>query len=107
MKSDTFPTIANFFAYVATQFGTSIKAVQCDNGRKFDYSSAQTFFLTHGAHLRMSCPYTSAQNGKAECIIRSTNNIIRSLLFQVSMPSSYWAEALATATYLLNILPTK
>ena len=55
----------------------------------------------------MSWPYTSAQNGKAERIIRSTNNIIRSLLFQASMPPSYWVEALATATYLLNILPTK
>jgi len=81
MKYDTFPTLANFFVYVATQFGTHIKAVQCDNGREFDNSSARTFFLTHGVHLRMSCPYTSAQNGKAERIIRSTNNIIHSLLF--------------------------
>jgi hypothetical protein len=55
----------------------------------------------------MSCPYTSPQNGKAECIIRSINNVVRSLLFQVSMPPSYWVEALSTATGLLNILLTK
>ena len=55
----------------------------------------------------MSCPYTSPQNGKAERIIRTTNDVIRSLLFQASMPPSYWAEALHTATLLLNILPTK
>ena len=55
----------------------------------------------------MSCPYTSPQNGKAERIIRSINNVVRSLLFQASMPPSYWAEALSTATLLLNILPTK
>jgi hypothetical protein len=29
----------------------------------------------------MSCPYTSPQNGKAERIIRSINNVIRTLLF--------------------------
>jgi histone deacetylase 1/2 len=55
----------------------------------------------------MSCPYTSAQNGKAKRIIRSTNNMIRSLLFQARVPPAYWAEALHTATHLLNILPTK
>ena len=71
---------------MSTQFGRTVKAVQCDNGKEFDNSSSRTFFLTHGVHLRMSCPYTSSQNGKAERIIRSTNNIVRSLLFQASLP---------------------
>ena len=60
LKSDTFSILANFFAHVTTQNGATIKAVQCNNGREFDNSSARTFFLTHGAHLRMSCPYTSS-----------------------------------------------
>jgi hypothetical protein len=55
----------------------------------------------------MSCPYTSAQKGKAERVIRSINNIIRTLLIQSSVPPNFWATALGTATYLLNILPTK
>ena len=54
-----------------------------------------------------SCPYTSSQNGKAERILRSINNIVRSLLFQASLPTFYWVEGLHTATYLLNRLPTK
>ena len=107
LKSDTYDTLANFFSYVTTQFGATVKAVQCDNGRKFDNSNARTFFLACGTHLRMSCPYTSPQNGRAERIIRSTNNILRSLLFQASLPPSYWVEALHTATHLLNLLPTK
>ena len=107
LKSNAFPTITQFFALVSTQFGTTIKAVQCDNGREFDNSSSRTFFLTHGVRLRMSCPYTSAQNSKAERIIRSINNVIRSLLFQASLPPSFWVEAMQTATYLINILPTK
>jgi hypothetical protein len=107
LKSDTFSTLANFFAYARTQFGTTIKSVQCDNGREFDNSLARTFFLSHGVTLRMSCPYTSQQNGKAERSIRTLNNILRSLLFQVSLPPVYWVEALHTATYLVNRLPTK
>jgi hypothetical protein len=48
LKSDTFTTLPNFFAYVATQFGSTIKAIQCDNGREFDNSSTRTFFLSKG-----------------------------------------------------------
>ena len=107
LKSDTFSTIANFFAHVRTQFGTTIKSVECDNGREFDNSMSRTFFLSHGVALRMSCPYTSQQNGKAERSIRTMNNILRSLLFQASLPPVYWVEALHTATYLVNRLPTK
>jgi hypothetical protein len=55
----------------------------------------------------MSCPYTFPQNDRAERMIRTTNDVVRSLLFQASLPTHYWAEALATATYLLNRLPTK
>ncbi|WVZ89823.1 hypothetical protein U9M48_036181, partial [Paspalum notatum var. saurae] len=47
------------------------------------------------------------QNGRAERMIRSINNIIRSLLFQAAMPPSYWVEALSMSTHLLNLLPTK
>jgi hypothetical protein len=68
---------------------------------------ARTFFLSHGVTLRMSCPYTSQQNGKAERSIRTINNILRSLLFQASLPPAYWVEALHTAAYLVNRLPTK
>jgi histone deacetylase 1/2 len=107
LKSDTFSTISNFFAHVHTQFGYTNKTVQCDNGREFGNSASRAFFLAHGVTLRMSCPYTSQQNGKAERMIRTTNNVTRTLLFQASMPSSYWADALAIATLLLNRLPTK
>jgi hypothetical protein len=47
-----------------------------------------------------------AQNGRAERITRTTTNMIRRLLFQASLPTSYWAEALHTATHLLNCLPS-
>ena len=106
-KSETFKTLSHFFAWVSTQFGRSVQAIQCDNGREFDNSSSRSFFLTHGIQLRMSCPYTSAQNGKAERMIRTTNDIMCSLLFQASVPPHFWVEALHTATYLLNRLPSK
>jgi hypothetical protein len=58
-KSDTFTTLSNFIAYVATQFSCTVKAIQCNNGREFDNSSTRTFLLSKGAQLWMLCPYTS------------------------------------------------
>jgi hypothetical protein len=89
LKSDTFTTLSNFFSYVSTQFGRTVKAIQCDNGREFDNSSTRIFLLSNDTQLRMSCPYTSSQNGKTERIIRSINNVIRTLLIQASLPGRY------------------
>ncbi|XP_066344097.1 uncharacterized protein [Miscanthus floridulus] len=106
LSSDTFTTLLHFFAWVSTQFGLTIKAVQCDNGREFDNGTSRAFFLSHGVQLRMSCPYTSSQNGKAERMIRTTNDTMRTLLLQASLPARFWAESLHTSTYLLNRLPS-
>src|SRR6185312_15919597 len=105
-KSVTFPTLLHFFAWVSTQFSLTVKAVQCDNGREFDNSISRSFFLSQGVQLCMSCPYTSPQNGKTERMIRTMNDIVRTLLIQAFLPLRFWAESLHTATYLLNRLPS-
>nr|GEZ18346.1 ribonuclease H-like domain-containing protein [Tanacetum cinerariifolium] len=56
--------------------------------------------------MRFSCPKTSQQNRKSEWMIRTINNVIRTLLFQAHLPPSFWVEALHMAAYLLNILPS-
>jgi hypothetical protein len=89
VKSDTFFTLSKIFAFVSTQFGRTIKAIQCDNGREFDNTSSQAFFTTHKVVLRMSCPYTSPQNDKAKHTLRTLNNMIRFLLFQASFLVRY------------------
>ena len=80
---------------------------QTDNGREFDNTANRTLFNSHGTILRLTCPYTSQQNGKAERILRTINDGIRTLLIHASMPPQWWAEALATSTYLLNRRPCK
>jgi histone deacetylase 1/2 len=97
-KSDTADTLIAFIAYARTQFSRPVVAMQADNGTEFLNSAVTTFLTSHGMHLRLSCPYTSPQNGKAERAIRTINDATRTLLFQSSMPPEYWAEAVATAT---------
>jgi hypothetical protein len=89
LKSDTFTTLTHFFAWVSTQFRRPVHALKCDNGREFDKHASRSFFLASGVQLRPSCPYTSAQNGRAERMIRTTTNMICCLLFQASLTASY------------------
>jgi transposase InsO family protein len=81
--------LLSFVAYAHTQFSRPIMAIQAGNGTEFLNSTVTSFLTTHGIRLRMSCPYTSAQNGKAERAIRTINDVSRTLLFQSSMPPSY------------------
>ncbi|GKE05777.1 ribonuclease H-like domain-containing protein [Tanacetum coccineum] len=105
-KSDLFDTFVTFRAYVNQQFNVDIKALQCDHGGEFDNARFHTLFRQNGIQFRFSCPKTSQQNGKSERMLRTLNNITRTLLFQAHIPPSYWVEALNMAAHLLNVLPS-
>lgn len=104
-KSEVFSCLVVFHAYICTQFQLPLLALQPDNGREFDNHALRSYLTAHGVQLRLSCPYTSSQNGKAERIIRTLNDCVRSLLFHASMPGTFWVEAHSTATHLLNRRP--
>lgn len=104
-KSEVLQLILSFHVYVTNQFQHPIFALQTDNGREFDNFALRSFLTSHGIQFRLSCPYTSQQNGKAERILRTLNDSVRTLLFHCGAPSSFCAEALATATYLLHRRP--
>ena len=106
-KSDVLPTLISFHAFVRTQFSLPSQCFQTDNGREFDNSASRAFFATHGIALRLTCPYTSQQNGRAECVLRTINDSVHTLLFHASVPATFWPDTLATATYLLNRRPCR
>ncbi|GJR62054.1 ribonuclease H-like domain-containing protein [Tanacetum coccineum] len=105
-KSDVLSKFIHFRAYVKNHFNCDIKSLQCDHGGEFDNTALHQLFVTNGISIRFSCPKTSQQNGKSERMIRTINNMIRTLLFQAHLPPTFWVEALHMAAYLLNILPS-
>lgn len=54
-----------------------------------------------------SCRHTPEQNGVAERKNRILLEITRALIIESRVPNTFWPEALATAIYLINRLPTK
>lgn len=47
-KSNTFLGLSHLFVWVSTQFGCTIRGVQCDNRQEFDNFVSRTFFLSQG-----------------------------------------------------------
>jgi histone deacetylase 1/2 len=99
------PTLLTFHAFVQAQFGRPILAFQTDNGREFDNTIFRSFLAAHGIVFRLTCPYTSQQNGRAERILRTLNDSVRTMLLHAALPLSFWPDALHTAIYLLNRRP--
>jgi transposase InsO family protein len=106
-KSDVLPTLIAFHAFVQTQFQLKIMCFQTDNGKEFDNSASRAFFAANGIALRLTCPYTSQQSGRAERVLRTLNDGTQSTSLQASLPSSFWPDALLTSSYLLNRRPCR
>jgi transposase InsO family protein len=80
-KSYANVVLAFFHAFVHTQFNLPLVSIQCDNGREFKNAKLHSLAAAHDIHMCFSCPYTSQQNGIAECIICTINDIVYPLLF--------------------------
>jgi hypothetical protein len=65
-KSDVYSVFIAFRAHIHTQFEREIKNLQCDNGREYDNGQFRELCQNTSVSLRLSCLYTSPQNGKAE-----------------------------------------
>ena len=55
----------------------------------------------------MSAPRTPQKNGVEERRNRTLLDLVRSMLSYSYLPISFWGYALETATYLLNLIPSK
>ena len=104
-KSEVRQVLQNFCAYTEKQFGLSVKIVRSDNGTEFTCLSS--FFKQEGIIHQTSCVGTPQQNGRVERKHRHILNVARSLLFQASLPTRFWGEAILASAHVINITPTK
>ena len=65
-KSDFYDTFIQFQKFVENQHSARIKIFQSDGGAEFTSNCFKTHLHTSGIHHQLSCPYSPAQNGRAE-----------------------------------------
>ncbi|KAL0298504.1 UNVERIFIED_CONTAM: Retrovirus-related Pol polyprotein from transposon TNT 1-94 [Sesamum radiatum] len=105
-KSQAVPLLETYLQMVQTQFDAKVKFVRSDNGLEFLSLQCQSLFSNLGIIHQRSCTYTPQQNGLVERKHRHLLNVARALMIQASLPKKFWGEAILTATYLINRLPS-
>jgi Integrase core domain len=105
-KSEVFSHFVTFTNLVETQYNKKIKILCTDNGTEFINQSFLNFINSKGIIHQTSCVYTPQQNGISERKNRHLLEMTRALLFQNNVPKFFWSEAVLTAAYLINRLPS-
>jgi hypothetical protein len=72
-----------------------------------EYEKLNSFFQKVGITHHVSCPHAHQQNGSAERKYRHIVKVGLALLANASMSLKFWDEAFLTATFLINLLPSK
>lgn len=106
-KSDLLHIFKAFLSLIQNQFNTSIKNLRSDNGSEYMDKEMRKLLLEKGIHHQTSNVYTPQQNGIAERKHRHILSVARSLMFSMDVPKYLWGEAVLTATYLINRMPSR
>jgi hypothetical protein len=116
-KSQSLDVFKSFKAEVENQLGAKIKAVKSDRGGeyygRYDGSGEQRpgpfakYLEECGIVPQYTMPGQPRMNGVAERRNRTLKDMVRSMINHSSLPESLWGEALKTAVYLLNRVPSK
>ncbi|RVX21666.1 Retrovirus-related Pol polyprotein from transposon TNT 1-94 [Vitis vinifera] len=97
------------------QFSNQVSQASCvqshilksDNAKEYFTSSLSTYLQNHGIIHISSCIDTPQQNEVAERKNRHLLEVVRCLMFSSNVPNYFWGEAILTATYLINRMPSR
>ena len=115
-KFESFKTFKAFKAKVELQQGKMIKVVHYDKGGEYYGRYDETRcnpgpFARYLQECDIDAQYTMSgtpqQNGIVERRNHMLLDMVRCMLVSSSLPEFLWAEALKTATYILNQVPSK
>lgn len=102
-----FNAFEEFRCMAERQTGKKLKTIRTDNGKEFTNRKLEDHLKRLGIRHQTTADYTPEQNGLAERVNRTIVERARCMLYEAGLPKSFWAEATATAVYLVNRSPTK
>ncbi|RYE20620.1 MAG: hypothetical protein EOP45_10745 [Sphingobacteriaceae bacterium] len=115
-KDEALDAFKVFKAEVEKQCGKQIKIVRSDRGGEYYGRYTENgqapgpfakFLQEHGIVAQYTMPGTPDQNGVSERRNRTLMDMVRSMRSKTKLPQFLWTEALKTAVYILNRVPTK
>ena len=102
-----FSIFKQFKLLVEKQCDSSIKLLRTDGGGEYTSHEFEDICKNEGIVHEVMAPYTPQHNGTLERRNRTLLNMVRCMLREKNLPHKFWAEAVYTATHILNRCPTK
>ncbi|RVX08628.1 Retrovirus-related Pol polyprotein from transposon TNT 1-94 [Vitis vinifera] len=96
----------NFHKMIETQYNAKVRVLRSDNSGEYQSSDLQKYLEEHGIIHQTTCSNTPQQNGVAERKNRHLLEVVRASLIEAKISISYWGEAITSATYLINQVPS-
>lgn len=106
-KLDITSVFKKFKDEVENELERKIKILRSDNGKEYCNNDFSDFLAASGIKHQTSTPYTPEQNGVAERMNRTLVERAKCMLFEAKLQKSFWAEAVATAAYIINRSPSR
>ena len=106
-KSETATIFQSFHSMISTQFQSNIQVLKTDNAKDYFNSILGPYLSKHGIIHISSCVDTPQQNGVAERKNRHLLEVACAIMFSNHVPKHFWGEAILTAIYLINRMPSR
>jgi hypothetical protein len=104
-KADVPDRLRVWFKAIHNHLGRYPKFMRCDNGGEFISKRFETILAERGIQLVTSAPYHPEENGEAERVNRTINDMARVMLNNSQLPFEFWSHAQQSAAYLHNCIP--
>ncbi|CAK9821259.1 Copia protein [Anthophora retusa] len=106
-KSDVFSVFKDFIAKSEAHFNLKIVNLYCDNGREYLSNEMKDYCVQKGISYHLTVPRTPQLNGVSERMVRTITEKARTMISGAGLNKVFWGEAVLTATFLINLTPTK
>ena len=106
-KDQTLRTFKTFIAWIEKLTGRTIQKFRSDCRGEFTSAAFDEFLAEHSITQETSAPYTPQQNGLTEQMNQTILGGAKAMWVHAGLSEGFWAEAMMTASHILNHSPCK
>ncbi|KAL0286174.1 UNVERIFIED_CONTAM: Copia protein [Sesamum calycinum] len=106
-RSEALECFKRFLGEVENQREMNFKVLRTDRGREYLSEQFKRICEDKGIIRHLTIPYAPQQTGVAERRNQTLLEMARSMMAQANLPISFWGDAILTAAYILNRVPSK